>query len=194
MNDLPEELIYLIIENLEGEGDLALVNIAAWDNMSNFWKQKLSDLLKVRFERSREVNWKKMYEQANSNRKQNLSSLSMFYTERQSIPELKALASSGISCNEALIKACFDGWIEGVTILLEAVNVNPAYKDSLCLKWACRFGYTLIVFLLLRDGRADPSAENNNCLYWARRRNKHDVVKILMEDSRCTFGIECLVI
>ena len=70
--------------------------------------------------------------------------------------------------------------LELVADLLDNSRTDPADRDNLCIRSACRLGHTDVVSLLLTDRRVKPSTDNNAALKSACMNNRTEIVKTLL--------------
>ena len=86
--------------------------------------------------------------------------------------------------NLAIIRACDNGHVEVVKLLLTDPRVNPADRGNVAFIRACENGRVEVVKLLLTNPRVDPVVRDNIAFIKACENGRVEVVKLLLTDPR----------
>jgi ankyrin repeat protein len=86
--------------------------------------------------------------------------------------------------NQQLIRACVNGSLEIVQVLLNDPRIDPSVSNQQPLLSACVSGRLNLVLLLLKDKRVDPSLFPTQTLFSAFHYT--DILKVVLEDKRMT--------
>jgi ankyrin repeat protein len=89
-----------------------------------------------------------------------------------------------LSNEQVVIRACEEGMIDTLNLLLAFKEVDIIDKNQTGLLQACRNGHAIIVERLLKDPRIDPSKFSGVALIIAARSGHVNVVKTLLQDER----------
>jgi ankyrin repeat protein len=88
---------------------------------------------------------------------------------------------------EALYMACYEGYYDIVSLLLEDKNIDVSDRNSLALREACEQGHFNIVNKLLTFEDINPNVFNHSSFKYSAISGHYDILKLLLKDKRTEF-------